>query len=128
MHNGASNHQICLHTGMVFWKDHSQSFCTLSDNTNHQPAAIWAHLTPILNLIKEESPQTTMIHFYSDGPSAQYRQKGNFYLLVQFTNKYKFQYATWSFYEAGHGKNVADGIGGCVKRLLDKSLPRKRCS
>lgn len=78
MHYGASNLQICLHTGMVYWKDRTQSFCTLSDNTSHQPAAIWAHLTPIIEMIKRETPETAIIHFFSDGPSAQYRQKKTF--------------------------------------------------
>ncbi|CAH2086899.1 unnamed protein product [Euphydryas editha] len=122
MHYGASNLQICLHTGMVFWKNRTQSFCTLSDNTSHQPAAIWAHLTPIIEMIKRETPETAIIHFFSDGPSAQYRQKKNFYLLVHYTKKYQLQYTTWSFYETGHGKNVADGIGGSIKRTLDRKV------
>lgn len=78
MHYGASNLQICLHTGMVFWKNRTQSFCTLSDNTSHQPAAIWAHLMPIIEMIKREAPEKAIIHFFSDGPSAQYRQKKTF--------------------------------------------------
>ncbi|XP_063634914.1 uncharacterized protein LOC134805569 [Cydia splendana] len=122
MHYGASNRQISLHTGMVFWKDYSQSFCTISDNTSHQPGAIWAHLIPIIDMIKQKTPDTTVIHFFSDGPSSQYRQKKNFYLLAYFTAKYGLKYTTWSFYEAGHGKNVADGIGGSVKRTLDKKV------
>ncbi|XP_052749316.1 uncharacterized protein LOC128200295 [Galleria mellonella] len=122
MHYGASNLQICLHTGMVFWSDRSQSFCTLSDNTSHQPAAIWVHLTPIIDMIKRETSETTIIHFYSDGPSAQYRQKNNFYLLVYYTQKYVLQYTTWSFYEAGYGKNLVDGIGGSIKRTLDRKV------
>lgn len=122
MHYGASNLQICLHTGMVFWKDRTQSFCTLSDNTSHQPAAIWAHLTPVIEMIKRDSPETAIIHFFSDGPSSQYRQKKNFYLLFHYTKKYLLQYTTWTFYEAGHGKNVADGIGGSIKRTLDRKV------
>lgn len=31
-------------------------------------------------------------------------------------------YSTWSFTESGHGKSVADGIGGAVKRSLDKQV------
>ncbi|RVE41637.1 hypothetical protein evm_013715 [Chilo suppressalis] len=31
--------------------------------------------------------------------------------------------STWSYFESGHGKSAADGIGGCVKRMLD----RKTC-
>ncbi|CAG9782422.1 unnamed protein product [Diatraea saccharalis] len=53
MHFGASKHQITLHTGMVYWHNKSQSFCTLAES---------------------------------------------------------------------HGKSVADGIGGSVKRTLDRKV------
>ncbi|XP_060806100.1 uncharacterized protein LOC132902990 [Amyelois transitella] len=33
-----------------------------------------------------------------------------------------FEYSTWSFTEAGHGKGVADGIGGATKRALDRQV------
>ncbi|CAG9790187.1 unnamed protein product [Diatraea saccharalis] len=122
LHFGASKNQITLHTGMVFWRDESQSFCTISESNNHRPAAIWAHLTPIINIIKNKTPNVTILHFYTDGPSSQYRQKNNFYLLTEFTKKLGFDYATWSYFESGHGKSVADGIGGCVKRTLDRKV------
>lgn len=32
------------------------------------------------------------------------------------------KYCTWNFSESGHGKGVADGIGGAVKRTLDKQV------
>ncbi|KAJ8720564.1 hypothetical protein PYW08_006029 [Mythimna loreyi] len=49
----SSKFQISLHTGMIYLKNRSQSFCTISDNLTHQPPAIWAHLTPILHTVKE---------------------------------------------------------------------------
>lgn len=122
MHFGASKSQITLHTGMIYWKNMSQSFCSISDSNSHQPPAIWAHLTPILDLIKENSPDVNVIHFFSDGPTSQYRQKNNFYLLTHFTKQYNLQSSSWSFFESGHGKSVADGIGGCIKRILDKKI------
>ncbi|CAB3236345.1 unnamed protein product [Arctia plantaginis] len=125
MHFGASKTQITLHTGMIYWTNRSQSFCTIAESNNHQPPAIWAHLEPLLNLIREESPNVTRLHFFSDGPSSQYRQKNNFYLFAHFTNRFGFD-ATWSFFEAGHGKSVADGIGGCVKRTLDRKVCQGR--
>lgn len=122
MHFGAAKQQFTLHTGMIYWYGGSQSFCSISDNNSHDPAAIWAHLLPIIRLTKEYNPLITTIHFYSDGPSTQYRQKKNFFLHNIFTFKLGFEYSTWSFSESGHGKSVADGIGGTVKRILDKQV------
>ncbi|CAH0731042.1 unnamed protein product, partial [Brenthis ino] len=33
-----------------------------------------------------------------------------------------FSFATWNFFEAAHGKGAADGIGGVIKRTLDKKV------
>ncbi|KAL0829618.1 hypothetical protein ABMA28_003124 [Loxostege sticticalis] len=52
----------------------------------------------------------------------QYRQKGNFCLLSVLPKEMGFEYCTWSFSESGHGKSIADGIGGSVKRTLDKHV------
>lgn len=107
---------------MIYWNNRSQSFCTIAEANSHKPAAIWAHLTPIIKLIETESPMVNVVHFFSDGPSSQYRQKNNVYLFAHFKEVYKWQYATWSFLESGHGKNVADGIGGIFKRMLDRKV------
>ncbi|KAH9643940.1 hypothetical protein HF086_016490 [Spodoptera exigua] len=69
-----------------------------------------------------ERVKKKVIHFYSDGPCTQYRQKKNFFLHNFFTFKLGLEYSTWSFTESGHGKSVADGIGGAVKRSLDKQV------
>ena len=50
MHFGASKSQISLHTGMMYLKNRSHSFCTISAYLNHQPPPIWTHLTPISGL------------------------------------------------------------------------------
>lgn len=122
LHFGASKGQVTLHTGVIYSQNKCQSFCSVSPNISHKPAAIWAHLAPVLNVIKEETPTVSVIHFYSDGPTSQYRQKHNFYLHSHFIKSLNFKHSTWSFFEAGHGKGVADGIGGTVKRVLDKQV------
>ncbi|XP_046975440.1 uncharacterized protein LOC124541567 [Vanessa cardui] len=121
MHFGASKGQVTLHTGMVYLHEMSQSFCTISHNNMHQPPAIWAHLLPVLKMIRDKF-QVTIIHFFTDGPTSQYRQKNNFYLIDLFTQTLELEYVTWSFFESGHDKGVADGIGGSVKRALDRQV------
>nr|CAI5852642.1 unnamed protein product [Callosobruchus analis] len=58
---------------------------------------------------------------FSDSPATQYRQKQSFYLICNrlFSN-YNFTKVTWNFFEAGHGKGAADGIGGFLKRTADQ--------
>ncbi|PZC82473.1 hypothetical protein B5X24_HaOG210222 [Helicoverpa armigera] len=121
-HFGASKNQITLHCGMIYWASGSQSFCSVSDNKCHEPGAIWAHLLPVIKLLKSKCPDIKRIHFFSDGPSSQYRQKKNFFLLNFYTTELGLDMCTWNFSESGHGKGVADGIGGSVKRTLDKQV------
>lgn len=68
------------------------------------------------------TPNVNILHFFSDGPTSQYRQKGNFHLLNILPKEMEFEYCTWSFSESGHGKSIADGIGGAVKRTLDRHV------
>lgn len=121
MHFGASKTQVTLHTGVIFFKGGQKSFCTVSPSNVHQPHAIWAHLKPIINLGKTFVSNIKRIHIFSDGPSSQYRQKNNFFLINYFSSFYNVD-ITWSFSESGHGKGVADAIGGVIKRCLDRQV------
>lgn len=50
-----------------------QGFCTLSESKRQDAAAIWTHMDPVLKDIKTRYPQVTTVHFWSDGPSKQYK-------------------------------------------------------
>lgn len=122
LHYGASKQQVTLHCGIIYYMNKSESFCSVSDNLSHEPPGIWAHLLPVIRHMKQQNPNVTVIHYFSDGPSSQYRQKKNFYLFNLFSEKLHLCNSTWSFSESGHGKGVADGIGGTVKRALDRQM------
>ena len=90
-HFGASHRQITLHTGVYFvGTTVERTFCTLSENTHHGPAAVWCHLRPILGVIRTDHPTVKKIHFFSDGPTSQYKQKGNFLLFANIALKFGF--------------------------------------
>lgn len=129
-HFGASNEQLTLHTGAYFINKTEEdqknievkSFCTVSQSKRTDAAAIWAHIIPILKIIKEKCPSVKVLHILSDGPTKQYRNKINLYLFSHFVKEFGYERATYNFSESGHGKSIADGIGGVVKRTADKSV------
>ena len=127
-HFGASNSQVSLHTGVAYMSDKMVSFCSLSDCTRHDPAAIWTLLLPVLNHIKAISPNVRHLHIWSDGPTTQYRNKQNFFLASVFIPKLGFSLSTWNFFEAGHGKGPADAVGGVLKRTADQTVDHGVCS
>lgn len=143
-HFGSSRNQITLHTGVLYFsgkvnlthsfctpinrilyfsgENNPFSFCTISACNEHSPSAIWAHLQPIFDLIRNSKKDVNTIHIFSDGPCTQYRQKQNFYLFGTKLFENGFQLATWNFFEAAHGKGAADGIGGVLKRVADRMV------
>ena len=82
MEFGASKRQISLHTGLLYQAKEKKTFCTVSDNIHHGPAAIRAHLSRVLTNIRKHYGHMKSVEFFSDGPSSQYKQKYNFYLLI----------------------------------------------
>ena len=58
-------------------------FSTMSESLEHGPAVIWTHLDPVLNAIKTNHAQIDTLHFFSDGPSTQYREKGTFFSFLK---------------------------------------------
>jgi len=85
MHFGASRQQLSLHTGVFYYKVgdkvEKKSFGTFSSNLDHGAHAIIAHMDPIFKLMKSVVAHPKRIHFVSDGPTAQYRNRFIFSLL-----------------------------------------------
>lgn len=126
-HFGASKKQITLNTGVFYIKNgdgkvDTKSFCTVSDNLDHQAHAIWAHMDPVLKKVNACYPDINHVHFYTDGPSSQYKNRFNIYLMKTNLPRYfnNLQSITWNFTEAGHGKGPMDGVGGVLKRRADE--------
>lgn len=91
----------------------------MSENFNHNVPAIWAHLEPVMELLPRSVEN---VHFLSDGPVTQYRNKDIFFDLARkLTDAYpNIRDFTLNYREAGHGKGVPDGVGGTCKRTADK--------
>jgi hypothetical protein len=118
-HFGGGHSQATLHTGVCYTAAGYFSFATVSDCLRHDAVAVWAHLDPVLLYLKEQHPSVDCVHFFSDGPSSQYRNKTNFFLLSRRIFIYGLKCATWNMFESGHGKGAPDGIGGALKRQAD---------
>uniref|UniRef100_A0A1A8PVR2 Uncharacterized protein n=2 Tax=Nothobranchius rachovii TaxID=451742 RepID=A0A1A8PVR2_9TELE len=123
-HFGQNLPQITLHTGMYYIKGEKAGFCTVSESKRQDASAIWTHMDPVLKTIKMKYPHITTVHFWSDGPSKQYKNKKNFYFLSGIPSTLGFERATWNFFPTSHGKGAPDGIGGTVKRTADNLVLR----
>ena len=118
IHFGGNRMQISLHTGVLYSQENPMSFCTISPDLSHDPVAILKHLEPIL--LQHKNVEN--LHFQSDSPSSQYRNKFMFRVIIKsiipmFPNLKKL---TWNFSESAHGKGAPDGVGATVKRTCDR--------
>ncbi|CAG9823958.1 unnamed protein product [Phaedon cochleariae] len=121
-----SRQQISLHTVVMYTnaggKLKKECYCTLSECLNHNVPGIWAHLDPILKSLMEQYPIIDTLHFVSDSPATQYRNKTMFFFLaVELSNLFPtIRKFSWNYLEAGHGKGAPDGVGGVTKRTADR--------
>ncbi|KAI4798075.1 hypothetical protein KUCAC02_023592 [Chaenocephalus aceratus] len=76
-------------------------------------------VNPVLDHVQATYPDVSVVHFFSDGPRTQYKQKGNFSLFSTELMKRGLNAGTWNFFEASHGKGAPDGVGAALKRTAD---------
>ena len=88
----------------------------------NDPAVVWAFMRPILKEMKGKYTTVEYAYAYSDGPTTQYRQKANFYLLSTEIYDLGYKAANSNFHEAEHGKGIPDGIGDELKREVDRCI------
>lgn len=55
VHFGGSHQQATLHTGVLYTAEDQSplAFCSISPSRRHDPTAIWAHLDPVLGMIRQ---------------------------------------------------------------------------
>ena len=103
------------------------SACYVSDVTDHTAPMVFAILKQIVTLAKQTVPELKYIHYLSDFPSSQYRNKHLMYIIAQHDKMFGIP-CTWTYFESGHGKGPCDGIGGSSKRLADLAVKTDKAS
>ncbi len=128
VHFGSSYQQATLHTGMLYVGGKPEPICfsTISPCRHKGPPAVWQHLNPVLDYLQATYPQVSVLHFFSDGPCTQYKQRGNFFLFSTELDRRGFKAGSWNFFEASHSKGAPDGVGGALKITADMMVAKGR--
>lgn len=78
---------------------------------------------PQITLLRDlRKKDITCIHFLSDGPATQYKNRRNFAILSSIPFELGFKKVFWNFLEASHGKGPANGVGAAIKNAPDRSV------
>ena len=97
-----------------------KSFVYISDELGHTCSTVYAFLKDLVPRLRELIPELSCIHYLSDSPTSQYRNKSIFHIIANHLQLFGAK-GSWQYLEAGHGKGPCDG-----KELLLSAWPMKR--
>ncbi|KYM93379.1 hypothetical protein ALC62_16021 [Cyphomyrmex costatus] len=121
-----NNNQATIHPFVVYYRDENEikhlSFVVISEDLHHNTVAVHLFQHKLIVKLKSEfgSANVKRIIYFSDGASAQYKNKSNFINLTHHENDFEVK-AEWHFFASSHGKNPCDGLGGTIKRLAART-------
>ncbi|CAC5404494.1 unnamed protein product [Mytilus coruscus] len=122
---------VSLHTMVVYFPEgHTkklQSMVAVSDLVQHNATTVFTILKKTIPIVKEEYPEFTTVHYLTDSPTSQYRNRYVFQILANHEADFGIK-GRWNNLEAGHGKDPCDGLGASVKRTADQAVKQGKCS
>ena len=98
----------------------------MSDEAAHNASTVYAILKKLIPEIKIIIPDLKMVHYWTDSPTSQYRNKSIFNIVCNHEKWLEGGAAAWNYFEAGHGKGPCDEIGGTAKRLADDAIKQEK--
>ena len=119
------NTQATLHPLVAYYRKEDGSlgtisFCVVSDCMKHDATTVHAFISVIIAQLKKLVPDLSLVKYFSDGASSQYKNCKNFLNLCCHEEDFGIK-AEWHFFATSHGKSPCDGIGGTVKRLVARA-------
>ena len=116
---------VTLHPVVIYYKENEElkhkSIVVISDEMSHSASTVCTILDDLLPQIKAIVPNCSKVHYWTDSPTSQYRNKFIFMTIASHKDIYGVM-ATWNYFEAGHGKGPCDGLGGTTKRMADEAV------
>lgn len=94
-HFGGNRQQATLHTGVAYSVNGSQCYATISKSLRHDERAVWAHIKPVIDDFQKINDNAIdTLHFLSDGPATQYRNRANCFLMSSILYTWEFKRVT----------------------------------
>lgn len=109
-----AQYQISLFTVSAYYHGEQHSYVYTSNDLDHGKDAITVMLNQVLSKLPDE---VMTVHFWSDGPSSQFKSRYTPHILAHLADKHKLN-IVWHFFATSHGKGPVDGIGIAVKRYV----------
>ena len=114
--------QVTIHPMVVHAKKDGDievaSYVGISGVTAHSASTTYAFIIKLMRQLKTDIPNSATLHFVTDSPTSQYRNRNICALVAKFPLLFGVT-ASWTWLKAGHGKGPCDGVGGGIKKKAD---------
>ena len=114
-----NNSQATIHPFVCYYRSGEDlkhvSFVIISDCMDHDTMAVYTFQKQLVAFLSEKLGNISKMIYFTDGCSAQYKNKDNFINLCFHEEDFGIA-AEWNFFATSHGKGACDGVGGTVKR------------
>ena len=97
----------------------------VSEVLHHNAPIVYAIVKKLVNTVNNYVPELKHVHFVTDSPSSQYRNKSVFDLISRFEVNHGLQ-ASWNYFESDHGKSACDGMVGTIKRDAGNAVKQEK--
>lgn len=122
---------VTLHTSVIYFPSgHTKTHLSVvgvSETPSHNANTVHAMINKLVPMVKEEFPHLEVVHYLTDSPTSQYRNKTIFQITTYHEEMLGVR-ATWDYLEAGHGKGPCDGLGASVKRSADNAIKQGKAA
>lgn len=120
-----NNDQATVHPFAIYYRDNDnevkmKSLVIISECLHHDTIAFHVFQRYLIQFITTYLINIKKIIYFSDGASAQYKNKKNFINLCHHEEDFGIT-AEWHFFPTSHGKGPCDGLGGTLKRLASRT-------
>lgn len=119
-----NNDQVTIHPMAIYYKDNGKekftNYVAISECLKHDTVAVNLFQNGLISFLKNTLGSLQKIFYFSDGSSAQYKNKKNFINLIYHEDDFGVK-AEWHFFATSHGKGPCDGLGGTIKRLAARA-------
>jgi hypothetical protein len=95
----------------------TKSVVLCCDETDHSKRAVMVLLLELFEAYVKPLC-VNRVRFWSDGPSAQFKNKYMYTFLKFLHQRYELAFLQWNFFATSHGKGPVDGVGGTAKRIV----------
>jgi hypothetical protein len=115
-------HPMVMHFRNAEGQIEHQSYVGISPETAHSAPTTLAFLRKVVPMVQQRLPNLTTIHYISDSPVSQYRNKSICQIVALHSEYFPPVKASWDFLETGHGRSACDGVGGAMKHYADNAV------